>query len=76
MKYFTKSLSKILGARVTERNAEMVYNREGVKCSQREKKGSMSTAIDIEPTYSNEYCDVYWLPYSEELLQELSEGFV
>ena len=75
-KYITKYISKNLATSVTELNAHMYYHSRGLQFSQTVKKGSMSTAIDIEPTYSNEYCDVYWLPYSEELLQELSEGFV
>ena len=75
-KYITKYISKNLATSVTELNAHMYYHSRGLQFAQTVKKGSMSTAIDIEPTYSNEYCDVYWLPYSSELLQELSDGFV
>lgn len=75
-KYITKYISKNLATSVTELNAHMYYHSRGLQFAQTVKKGSMSTAIDIEPTYSNEYCDVYWLPYSAELLQELSDGFV
>lgn len=74
-KYITKYISKNLATSVTELNAHMYYHSRGLQFAQTVKKGSMSTAIDIEPTYSNEYCDVYWLPYSEELLDDLKNGF-
>ena len=75
-KYITKYISKNLATSVTELNAHMYYHSRGLQFAQTVKKGSMSTAIDIEPTYSNEYCDVYWLPYSEELLNDLTDAFV
>lgn len=75
-KYITKYISKNLATSVTELNAHMYYHSRGLQFARTVKKGSMSIAVDIEPTYSNDYCDVYWLPYSDELLQELSEGFV
>lgn len=74
-KYITKYISKNLATSVTELNAHMYYHSRGLQFAHTVKKGSMSTPIDIEPTYSNEYCDVYWLPYSEELLHDLENGF-
>lgn len=73
-KYVTKYISKNLASSVTELNAHMYYHSRGLQFAQMIKKGSMSTAIDIEPTFSNEHCDIYWLPYSDELLKELEQN--
>ena len=74
-KYVTKYISKNLATSVTGLNAHMYYHSRGLQFAETIRKGSMSTGIDIEPTYSCEYCDVYWLPYSDELLQELADSF-
>lgn len=74
-KYITKYISKNLATSVTELNAHMYYHSRGLSFAETIKKGSMPFAPDIEPTYANEYCDVYWLPYSEALLQELKASF-
>lgn len=74
-KYVTKYISKNLATSVTELNAHMYYHSRGLKFAETIKKGTMTAPTDIAPTYSNDYCDVYWLPYSDELLQKLSDGF-
>ena len=38
------------------------------------KKGTMFA--DIVPTYTNDYCSVAWLDYSDELLAELQQSFI
>ena len=73
-KYVTKYISKNLATSVTELNAHMYYHSRGLQFAQTVKKGSMSSGVDIEPTYSNEYCDVYWLPYSDEVLDNLANA--
>lgn len=75
-KYITKYISKGLADSVTELNAHLYYHSRGLKYAQTKKKGSMLTAINIKPSYSNEYCDVYWLEYSDKLLNELSENIL
>lgn len=75
-KYVTKYISKNLATSVTELNAHMYYHSRGLQFAEEIAKGSMSTAIDIEPSYSNEYCDVFWLPFSEETLKALKDGFI
>ena len=75
-KYITKYISKNLATSVTELNAHQYYHSRGLKFAEMIKKGSISTPIDIEPTYSNEYSSVYWLPYSDELLQSLKESII
>jgi len=75
-KYVTKYISKNLATSVTELNAHQYYHSRGLKFAETIKKGSMSRAIDIEPDYSNEYSSVYWLPYSDELLNSLKENIV
>ena len=74
-KYVTKYISKNLATSVTELNAHMYYHSRGLKFADVIKKGTMTAPTDIAPTYSNDYCDVYWLPYSDDLLQRLEKGF-
>ena len=38
------------------------------------KKGTM--LADIAPTYTNDYCSVSWLDYSDQLLAELQQSFI
>lgn len=72
-KYVTKYITKSLANSVTELNAHMYYHSRGLQFAELVKKGCMSSGFDTQPTYSNDYCTVYWLPYSDELLQELKE---
>lgn len=78
-KYISKYINKNLATSVTELNAHMYYHSRGLRFAQVIKKGSMSMGVDTLPicsTYSNEYCDIYWFPYSDELLMKLREGFI
>lgn len=75
-KYVTKYISKGLATSVTELNAHMYYHSRGLNFAETVKKGTLSTAIDKMPDYSNEYCKVYWLPYSEELISELKNNII
>lgn len=78
-KYVTKYITKSLSHSVTEVNAHMYYHSRGLRFAETIKRGSMEIAVPIEQvteTFSNDYCDVYWLGYSEELLQELRDSFV
>ena len=74
-KYITKYISKNLAQSVTDLNAHMYYHSRGLRFAELIKKGSMSMAVDIEPSYSGDYCTVYWLPFSDETLQTLKDGF-
>jgi hypothetical protein len=75
-KYITKYINKNLATSVTELNAHQFYKSRGLQRAETKKIGTMSTPIDIAPDYSNEYCSVYWLPYSDELLQELEDNIL
>lgn len=74
-KYVTKYISKNLATSVRELNAHMYYHSRGLNFAETIEKGTLSLALDRVPTYSNDYCDVYWMPYSDELLQTLKNGF-
>lgn len=74
-KYMTKYICKDLAQSVTEVGAHMYYHSRGLRFAEVIKKGSMSTAIDMKPSYTGDYCEVYWLPYSDELLTKLKDGF-
>lgn len=73
-KYVRKYISKDLAGSVTASGAHLYYHSRGLLGAQTIKKGTM--LADIVPTYQNDYCRVAWLPYSDELLQSLSESFV
>ena len=75
-KYITKYINKNLATSVTELNAHQFYKSRGLNRAETKKIGTMSVAVDIVPDYQNDYCSVYWLPYSDELLQELSDSIL
>lgn len=70
--YITEELSKS----VSELNAQMYYHSRGLQFATLLAKGYFDGDLPDEPTYSGDYCDVYWLDYSEDKLQELLDGFV
>lgn len=73
-KYITKYINKNLYDSVTELNKRKFYSSLGLKKAVQIKKGTM--LADIAPTYTNDYCSVAWLDYSEELLNELQQSFI
>lgn len=73
-KYITKYINKNLATSVKELNAHLYYHSRGLAMAETIKKGTMSA--NIVPTYTNDYCSVAWLDYSEELLQELQQSFI
>lgn len=70
-KYITKYINKELGHSVTELNANLYYRSQGLNTAKIMKKGTLSFADDIEPSFENKYCKVYWLDYNEQLLNTL-----
>ena len=75
-RYITKYITKDLSHNVTELNAQMYYHSRGLKFAEVIKKGYFDKDIDFEPSFSGDYCNVYWLDYDEEMLKYLEEGFV
>ncbi len=73
-KYITKYINKNLYDSVTELNKHKYYCSKGLKKAVQIKKGTM--LADIAPTYTNDYCSVAWLDYSDELLNELQQSFI
>lgn len=73
-KYITKYINKNLASSVTELNAHLYYHSRGLQMAETIKKGTMSA--NIVPTYTNDYCSVSWLDYTDELLQELKQSFI
>ena len=73
-KYITKYINKNLATSVKELNAHLYYHSRGLQMAQTIKKGTMFA--DIVPTYTNDYCSVAWLDYSDELLAELQQSFI
>ena len=73
-KYITKYINKNLATSVKELNAHLYYHSRGLHEAVTIKKGTM--LADIAPTYTNDYCSVAWLDYSDELLAELQQSFI
>lgn len=73
-KYITKYINKNLATSVKELNAHLYYHSRGLQMAQTIKKGTM--LADIAPTYTNDYCSVAWLDYSDELLTNLQQSFI
>ncbi|MBP3630975.1 MAG: hypothetical protein J6J23_05755 [Clostridia bacterium] len=73
-KYITKYINKNLATSVKELNAHLYYHSRGLQEAVTIKKGTM--LADIAPTYTNDYCSVAWLDYSDELLAELQQSFI
>ena len=74
-KYVTKYINKELANSVTELNAHTYYHSRGLRFAETIKIGSMNWQ-DIEPTYKNDYCSVYWVDYSKETCEELLNKFI
>ena len=74
-KYITKYITKELFYNVTEKNAHMYYCSRGLKRAKLIKRGSMNWN-DIEPDFTNDYCSVAWLDYSEHNLKKILEKFI
>ncbi len=72
-KYITKYINKNLALSVTDLHAHLYYHSRGLAMAETIKIGTMSA--NIVPDYENEYCQVAWYDYSEELLQKLVDSF-
>lgn len=72
-KYIIKYIHKSLAMSVKELNAHLYYVSRGLKRAELIKKGTMYARV--EPTYENEYCQIAWLDYSDELLEKLKNAF-
>lgn len=73
-KYVTKYIGKELFKSVTELNAHTYYHSRGLNFAETKKKGSMNWD-NIEPTFSNDYCSVLWLDYSDNTYKSLLKLF-
>lgn len=74
-KYITKYISKNLATSVTELNAHMYYHSRGLKFAELIKTGYMLEDFEMQPAFTGDYCSVWWLPYSDELLHKLVDRF-
>ena len=71
-KYITKYINKNLATSVTELNAHQYYHSRGLKVAEIIKKGTM--LADIEPNFSNEYCSITSLVYSDIMIDYLKDN--
>jgi hypothetical protein len=73
-KYVTKYISKELAHSVTELNAHLYYRSRGLAGAVEIARGFLQAGTLDEPSYSGEYASVWWLEYSDELLNKLKES--
>ena len=66
-KYCTKYITKSLQHSVKEYGAHLYYHSRGLQTSQLVAVGTFDDVLPA-PEYSNDFCSVSWLPYSEELI--------
>jgi hypothetical protein len=73
-KYVQKYICKDLARSVSDVGAHMYYRSRGLQEAEIKKSGVSSS--QLAPTYESKYASSTWLPYSEELLQELLDSFI
>ena len=73
-KYITKYISKGLAQSVKEMNAHLYYRSRGLREATEVARGSMSAGTLTEPSYVGDYASVWWLDYSPDLLQSITDS--
>lgn len=73
--YVLKYVSKYLASGVTSVNSHLFYHSRGLQSADLIKKGPMSVLPDMKPLYEGDFCSVYWLDYSDRLLEYFSSSF-
>ena len=74
-KYCCKYITKSLQHSVKESGAHMYYHSRGLRRSEVVAVGSFGGVLPA-PEYSNDFCSVSWLPYTEENLQMLLDNIL
>lgn len=74
-KYCCKYITKSLQHSVKESGAHMYYHSRGLQRSEVVAIGSFGGQLP-DPEYSNDYCSVSWLPYTEENLAMLQQNIL
>lgn len=75
-KYVTKYISKELAHSVTEINAHLYYRSRGLAEAETIARGLFQSGTLGEPSYTGDYASVWWLDFSDELLNELSKSIL
>ncbi len=73
-KYVTKYMNKNLGKSVSEVGAHLYYHSRGLNTAFCYAHGFSD--YKFVPDYENDYCKVAWLPYDEQLFENLMSSFV
>lgn len=73
-KYVTKYMNKNLGKSVSDIGAHLYYHSRGLNTAFCYAHGFSD--YKFTPDYENEYCKVAWLPYDEQLFDEIKISFM
>ena len=57
-----------------ELNAQLYYRSRGLNEAKEIIRGSMSAGTLTEPSYVGDYASVWWLDYSPDLLQSITDS--
>lgn len=74
-KYCCKYITKSLQHSVKESGAHMYYHSRGLLRSEVVAIGTFTGSLPV-PEYSNDYCSVSWLPYTEDNLQMIQNNML
>lgn len=74
-KYCCKYITKSLQHSVKESGAHMYYHSRGLRRSKIVAVGSFGGVLPA-PEYSNDYCTVSWLPYTDDNLKMLRDNIL
>lgn len=70
-KYISKSIDLSAKKGVTEVNAHTYYSSKGLNGAEIIKVGTINQALWRKEDYGNDYCKVYWEPYSQKILTQI-----
>lgn len=74
-KYCCKYITKSLQHSVKESGAHLYYHSRGLRRSEVVAVGSFGGKLP-PPDFSNDFCSVVWLPYSPEVLSDLTSAIL
>lgn len=76
-KYIQKYMSKDLGVHVSRLGAHLYYRSRGLNEARFVISGSaIDASVPTTPSYSSEWCKVWWLDYSDELIEALRDEII
>ncbi len=72
--YITKYINKDLASSVKELNAHLYYHSRGLNKATKIASGTLTANIDYD--FSNEYCSIKTIPYSQETVDFIKQNII